>query len=84
MITCVVCSKTWGGVATAHCCACHQTFGGPSLFDRHRQHYGERGRCLDPVTVTDIYDRRVMWADDNGIWRSIQDYVPRKPPVRTP
>ena len=33
--------------AQAHCGACHETFGGVSLFDRHRR----EGVCLRPMAL---------------------------------
>lgn len=37
--SCGGCDATWTGVNTSHCGVggCHQTFAGPSLFDKHRQ-----------------------------------------------
>lgn len=35
--SCGGCDNTWTGANTAHCSACHRTFSGPTLFDKHRQ-----------------------------------------------
>lgn len=44
--------------AQCHCVAeCHQTFGGVTMFDRHRRD----GRCLDPAECGMTYR--------DGIWR---------------
>lgn len=72
---CITCSKSWSGLNVSHCSACHETFSGVRLFDKHRVHYGERGRCVDPATVTDLYGKRIMWPDDNGTWRATEDYT---------
>jgi hypothetical protein len=42
------CGARWTGRRTAHCGACHRTFGGVGGFDAHRR--GGRG-CLEPTTV---------------------------------
>jgi len=46
--------------AQCHCPApeCHRTFGGVSLFDKHRHN----GACLDPVTLG-------MTLMESGVWR---------------
>jgi len=51
-ITCGGCTATWTALGTAHCGACHRSFSTVGLFDAHRSQYGERGRCLDPATLT--------------------------------
>jgi len=35
--TCGGCDAEWTGANTSHCSACHLTFSGPTLFDKHRQ-----------------------------------------------
>lgn len=80
--TCITCQKSWGGANTSHCAACHETFSGIRLFDKHRLHYGEHGRCVDPADVVDIEGYRIMWTDAHGIWRNTRDYVAPTPPVR--
>ena len=53
MTACPRCPAEWGGTNTAHCGAagCHQTFTGPTAFDKHRAGYGERGQCKSPARV---------------------------------
>ena len=68
MSTCAACTTSWTGVAVAHCGSCHQTFAGPGLFDRHRQQYGERGRCVDPAEVRGRDGYRILFLRD-GMWR---------------
>lgn len=41
------CGARWSGGGTAHCSACHRTFGGVAGFDRHRRD----GACLDPTGI---------------------------------
>jgi hypothetical protein len=41
------CGARWTGRRTAHCAACHRTFGGVGGFDRHRR----GGACLEPADV---------------------------------
>ena len=36
MHTCPRCPNHWGGLKTAHCAACHETFTGLTAFDKHR------------------------------------------------
>ncbi|AEJ92194.1 hypothetical protein OPTIMUS_138 [Mycobacterium phage Optimus] len=50
---CARCDARWGGVRTAHCGSCHETFSGLSAFEIHRAGSHSKGRyCLDPSTVT--------------------------------
>jgi hypothetical protein len=51
--TCPRCSKHWGGLKTAHCTACHETFTVVSTFDKHRtgSHPLSTRTCVDPATV---------------------------------
>jgi hypothetical protein len=35
-ITCARCLARWGGLKTAHCNTCHETFTVVAAFDRHR------------------------------------------------
>lgn len=52
MTTCCRCSGKWGGLKTAHCSACHNTFSTPGNFDRHRTGTHPGGRwCLPPAEV---------------------------------
>ena len=53
MATCVRCRKRWGGLKTAHCTECHETFTVIGAFDRHRagSHSASTRHCLDPATV---------------------------------
>lgn len=43
------CGATWSGRRTAHCKfgGCHQTFSGPTTFDKHNP----KGSCLDPSSA---------------------------------
>lgn len=43
-----------------HCTVCHETFGGISLFDKHRK----EGWCLNPQALE-------MRKNDRGVWRGI-------------
>jgi hypothetical protein len=52
IVTCARCPARWTGTRIAHCSGCHRSFGGLALFDMHRSHYGDRGTCLDPATLT--------------------------------
>lgn len=68
LITCRGCDTTWTDSRFAHCAKCHHTFGGVGLFDRHRQAYGEHGKCVNPTTVLTGQGERTMFCRD-GIWR---------------
>ncbi len=50
--SCARCGARWGGLRTAHCDACHETFTVAAAFDKHRagSHTGGR-RCIDPAAV---------------------------------
>jgi hypothetical protein len=50
MASCSRCQARWGGLRTAHCDACHETFTVVAAFDKHRAGSNtDRGRhCLDP------------------------------------
>jgi len=51
-IHCPFCGHTWTAPSAAHCGTCHEHFGSPTAFDRHRASSGtEHGVCLDPATV---------------------------------
>ncbi len=64
-VSCSTCQQAWTGLAVAHCGACHETFSGVGLFDRHRDQHGDRGKCLDPATITK--GSPIVWRD--GMWR---------------
>jgi hypothetical protein len=53
MIPCARCSARWGGLKTAHCDACGETFTFVAAFDRHRagSHTHDDRHCLDPAAV---------------------------------
>jgi hypothetical protein len=53
MASCARCHVRWGGLKTAHCAACHQTFTAVTAFDKHRSgsHSEDTRRCLDPASV---------------------------------
>ena len=52
-VHCPKCRLGWGGLNTAHCTACHQTFTGISAFDKHRtgSHAKDTRYCLGPLTI---------------------------------
>lgn len=52
----------------AHCGACHETFSGTGLFDKHRGQHGERGRCLDPREIRHLAGHEIMFHR-GGMWR---------------
>lgn len=55
------CGARWGGLATAHCSACHITFTGLAAFDAHRQGSHAKGRyCVDPETILNQKGERVL------------------------
>jgi hypothetical protein len=70
---CGGCPSVWTGLAVAHCAACHQTFGGVSLFDAHRSQSGERGSCEDPDLIGLVFRdrcwRRPAMTDEQKIAR---------------
>lgn len=68
LVTCATCPDTWTAGGAAHCSRCHRLFSTPSMFDKHRSQYGERGACLDPETVVDNKGERVLFLRD-GMWR---------------
>lgn len=68
-ITCNGCENNWTALNAAHCSACHQTFSGALLFDRHRSAQGERGRCLNPATITKVETKERVMYWRNGMWR---------------
>ncbi|WP_217695735.1 hypothetical protein [Mycobacterium sp. SP-6446] len=53
MASCARCQARWGGLRTAHCDACHETFTVVAAFDKHRaEPHTDRGRrCIDPAAV---------------------------------
>lgn len=69
LITCR-CGAAWTALGAAHCATdqCHRTFSAVDLFDRHRQAYGEHGRCVDPTTIVTTTGQWVMFFR-NGMWR---------------
>lgn len=46
-IRCPRCEATWTGLSVCHCSACHRTFSGIGLFDKHRR----RDACVDPAEM---------------------------------
>lgn len=50
---CPRCKSRWGGLKTAHCTACHQTFTTVPTFDKHRtgSHHNNTRHCLPPAEV---------------------------------
>jgi hypothetical protein len=53
MASCAMCGARWGGLRTAHCDACHETFTVVAAFDKHRagSHTDRGRRCIDPAAV---------------------------------
>ena len=51
--SCARCPARWGGLKTAHCNACHETFTVVAAFDKHRagSHTLDDRHCLDPAAV---------------------------------
>lgn len=56
---CAGCSSKWGGLKTAHCARCHETFTTPANFDRH-QHYG---KCKPPQNRGLVIGPRGLWQE---------------------
>lgn len=56
--TCGNCPQTWTGTKAAHCATCHETFTGPSHFDRHRHD----GKCLEPAGIGLVLVERAGWT----------------------
>lgn len=50
---CVRCGAQWGGLKTAHCATCHQTFTTVANFDCHRagSHSVDTRHCVPPLSV---------------------------------
>jgi len=68
---CARCESRWDGLNTAHCCACHQTFTTPGVFDKHRRD----GKCLPPQEAGLVLTRRAYrcWATPGSpgmVWQS--------------
>lgn len=53
MTVCIRCQKQWGGLKTAHCTVCCETFSVSSAADKHRtgSHANDTRHCLPPETV---------------------------------
>jgi hypothetical protein len=53
MGSCVRCPARWGGLKTAHCAACGETFTVVAAFDKHRvgSHTDDSRHCVHPATV---------------------------------
>lgn len=60
MTHCARCGAYWGGLKTAHCAACHQTFTTVANFDHHRDgsHSRNTRHCVPPLTVGLIHAGR--------------------------
>jgi hypothetical protein len=54
----------WGGLKTAHCAACHETFTTVTAFDRHRRGLPDDRHCVDPLSVglVDAGRAYICWA----------------------
>jgi len=66
--TCGGCPAVWTAQAAAHCGACHASFSGIRLFDRHRSLVGLHGRCVDPAGLMSRGEPICELRD--GVWRS--------------
>lgn len=68
---CPRCNLRWGGLKTAHCAACHETFTTVSTFDKHRagSHASGTRHCLPPAEVGLVEAGRAYpcWAQA-GTW----------------
>lgn len=60
------CGSSWGGLRTAHCGACHETFTTVGNFDKHRRN----GKCAAPTKVGLVADANGRWtaAGANDEW----------------
>lgn len=68
--SCSGCSTTWTALGAAHCSACHRTFVGYVLFDRHRTAAGgEHGGCLDPGRLVNASTGTPVAEFRDGMWR---------------
>lgn len=58
------CGATWTGVSRCHCAAegCHNTFGGATSFDAHRDQRGEHGRCKSPESLGLVQTEKGIWS----------------------
>jgi hypothetical protein len=65
--TCGGCDNRWTGASYAHCSACHRTFIGVRMFDKHRR----LGGCLDPAIMRTKAGDPIMRLEA-GIWRSYE------------
>lgn len=58
------CGAAWGGLRTAHCAICHETFGGVGTFDKHKP-----GQCRDPqdcgMVVLRVSGTSPIWGYPN-------------------
>lgn len=77
---CGRCSNRWGGLNTAHCPRCHQTFTGLTAFDKHRDGNHAHGtrHCVDPAKVglVDAGRGYPCWGQPGGetdFWRNPGD-----------
>ena len=73
---CPRCNLRWGGLKTAHCTACHETFTTVSTFDKHRagSHASGTRHCLPPAEVGLVEAGRAYpcWAQA-GTWEREDD-----------
>jgi hypothetical protein len=60
MGSCARCPARWGGLKTAHCDACGETFTVVAAFDKHRvgSHTHDSRRCVHPAAVGLVYAGR--------------------------
>lgn len=66
--TCGGCEATWTGDGRCHCSACHHTFAGVGLFDRHRSMTGEHGSCADPAALRHGETGEPLMFLRHGMW----------------
>lgn len=71
---CNGCSNRWGGLNTAHCAACHETFTTVTAFDKHRSGSHAKGtrHCLPPEEAGLVLASRDYrcWGWDAGSYPS--------------
>lgn len=71
------CGATWTAKRAEHCPACHLTFSGTSIGDRHRAGPYARRRCVPAFLLPALG----LVLDSRGIWAGAE-FAPR--PLPTP
>lgn len=72
---CGGCTARWQSWSLAHCASCHESFSSPSLFDRHRLHQGEHGRCEHPSVLPAKRGGTDRMVNVRGVWREPARWV---------